>query len=231
MSAYKELMMSELKILEETIHPNITKVFELFEDKNNYYIVAELSCGGCLQDKMDDLGGFSNPHIVKILKMILLPLNYMHHTKKITHRDIKMENILCMPNGPKRTDFVVKLTDFGFAAYFKPGEMMDLALGSPMYMAPELMAMKDYDCRVDVWAVGVLTYIMVTGQPPFYDNDEKKLERKIKWDEPLYTKKVFTASVPAECIDFIKKCLTKKAADRPFIKDLLEHPWIKSDKQ
>ena len=102
MSEYKELMMTELQVLEDTVHPNITKVFELFEDMQNYYIVAELSSGGCLQDKMEELGGFSINHIVKILKMILLPLNYMHHTKKITHRDIKMENILCMPIGNKK---------------------------------------------------------------------------------------------------------------------------------
>ena len=95
----------------------------------------------------------------------------MHINKKITHRDIKLENLLCLPQKAGDNDVKVKLTDFGFACYFKQGEELKLPLGSPLYMAPELIRKKPYDQRVDTWAVGVMTYIMLTGTPPFYDED------------------------------------------------------------
>jgi len=93
----------------------------------------------------------------------------MHRTKHITHRDIKLENILCMPQENEHDDVTVKLTDFGFACHFTEKSSMDVALGSPMYMSPELTCEEDYDERVDTWSTGVLTYILLCGVPPFYD--------------------------------------------------------------
>ena len=93
---YHKLMMDELKVLEDTDHPNIPKVYALLEDKKNYYIITELISGGNMLDKMMKMQKISENKTAKVIKQVLLCLNYMHK-KMITHRDIKLENLLCMP--------------------------------------------------------------------------------------------------------------------------------------
>jgi len=139
MNVYQELMMNELKVLEETNHPNIPRVFELFEDHRNYYIITELISGGNMLEKMIDIAVITESKAVHVVKQVLLPVNYMHTNRQMTHRDIKLENLLCMPQKDKNSPLNVKLTDFGFACYLKAGEELKLPLGSPLYMAPEII--------------------------------------------------------------------------------------------
>lgn len=94
----------------------------------------------------------------------MLALNYMHK-QNMSHRDLKLDNIMC--HNELDGDLDVKITDFGFACLFSPSDKMDLSLGTPMYMAPELVNDKEYDQRVDVWALGCIVYILLTGSPPF----------------------------------------------------------------
>ena len=88
------------------------------------------------------------------------------HKKNIMHRDLKPENLLVQDSSDSKS-INIKLTDFGFATSFKKGENLDLSLGSPLYMAPELVLEEEYDNRVDVWSTGVIAYILLSGMPPF----------------------------------------------------------------
>lgn len=83
------------------------------------------------------------------------------HKQNVTHRDLKLENLMCTSEDAK--DFQIKLTDFGFATFFDPKSKMALTLGSPLYMAPELCKMKEYDERVDIFSLGTIVYIMLSG--------------------------------------------------------------------
>jgi serine/threonine protein kinase len=96
----------------------------------------------------------------------------------MVHRDIKLENVLCMPSS-NINEMTVKLTDFGFSTYLKMGDEAKLPLGSPLYMAPEIIERKPYDHRVDTWAIGVMTFICLTGTPPCYDEKPDILKEKI----------------------------------------------------
>ena len=87
------------------------------------------------------------------------------------HRDLKPENLLVQDSADSNR-INVKLTDFGFATSFKKGEKQDLSLGSPLYMSPELVKEEEYDNRVDIWSTGVITYILLSGMPPFIGNDK-----------------------------------------------------------
>jgi serine/threonine protein kinase len=111
-----ELMGNEISVLEEVSHPNIMRIFELMEDKSNYFIVTEFVRGGNLMDKLKKEGSLSESTTRTLIKQILMAMTYMHETKKISHRDIKLENVL-LDKGD-----VVKLTDFGFASHFQPNE-------------------------------------------------------------------------------------------------------------
>ena len=115
---HEELNKNELTILEDTIHPHITRVFELLEDNHNYYIAMELITGGNLFEAVKRRGRFFEPEAAKLIKQIVLAMNYMHNLN-IMHRDLKPENMMCEKDG---SEIVVKLTDFGFATYFEPNK-------------------------------------------------------------------------------------------------------------
>jgi serine/threonine protein kinase len=112
-----------------------------------------------------------------IFQQVLMGLNYMHK-KNIIHRDIKLENIVMQTN--RKDDLTIKITDFGFAKIFDPAVGLKDILGSPIYMAPEIVQRKTYGVEVDIWAAGVLLYIMVVGAPPFVTYDKKELFEQIK---------------------------------------------------
>ena len=160
----------------------------------------------------------------KVIKQTLLPLSYMH-AKNIMHRDVKLENLLVLPQKDDSGELQVKLTDFGFATHFEHMEQFKLQLGSGLYMSPELMENKYYDNRVDTWAVGCLTYILLTGTPPFGGRTDKQRKDAICANNPSYHN---MTGVSCEAKDFIRKCLVTDIKKRPQIAEMLEHSWIKN---
>lgn len=130
------LMMNELDVLKKTNHPNIMNVVEILEDDMHFYVVSEILEGGELFDRITEVQSFSEKKAAYILQQVLLAINYMHK-KNISHRDLKPENILLES---KHVDSLeVKIADFGFASFFDPKEGLQTILGSPLYMAPELV--------------------------------------------------------------------------------------------
>ena len=87
------------------------------------------------------------------------------HTKNITQRDLKPENILL--ESKDRNNLEIKISDFGFSCFFNPDEGLDLVLGSPIYMAPEIILKEKYNDKVDIWSIGVISYMLLTGRNPF----------------------------------------------------------------
>ena len=130
----------------------------------------EVVTGGDLLAKIGRLQQFTESQAAHVIEQVLLALNFMHK-KNIMHRDLKPENLLCEENADDVNDeeIYIKLTDFGFATKYDSSKKQTLSLGSPMYMAPELVKEEAYDFKVDCWATGVITYILLTGAPPFYD--------------------------------------------------------------
>ena len=221
---YETLMKQELEVLEKTDHPHITRVFELLEDKRQYYVIMELVSGGNLLEKVIELKMMTEPLAADVINQLLLSLNYMH-SQGITHRDLKPENLLCEPSEDKKK-LNVKLTDFGFACFYQQDQKLELSLGSPLYMAPELCAETEYDQRVDVWSTGVIAYILLSGMPPFVGQSKDRIYASIQHSQPAFTKEVWKQVSP-NAIDFIKKCLNKDYTKRPEVSELLNHSWIK----
>ena len=153
---YVKLLENELSILGSKSHPKIIRVIDLLEDKMNYYIVSEVVEGGELFKRLCLLESFTEEQAAHIIQQIMLGLNYLH-LQSITHRDMKPENILLVSKD--LDNFEIKISDLGFAQKFeKSGKGMTLVLGSPLYMAPELVNRQPYTEKVDVWSLGVITY-------------------------------------------------------------------------
>lgn len=225
---YMELLENELAILGSKNHPKIISIKDLLEDDMCYYVVSELVEGGELFKRLCQLESFTENQAVDIIYQVMLGLNYLH-LQSVTHRDMKPENILLV--SPDPCNFNIKISDLGFAQqYDKNGKGMTLVLGSPLYMAPELVARKPYTEKVDVWSLGIITYQLICGRTPFESKSLKKIEANIKQKQvsfPVNRDQVWQ-DISRDAKDFILACLEKNQFKRPPIKELLQHPWIKS---
>lgn len=143
------------------------RVYDLIEDQTNFYIVTEIIKGGELFQEILKKQKLDEADSARIVSQILLALNYMHK-QNIIHRDLKPENILI------ENETNVKLADFGFAVINK-NEGQSRVLGSPLYMAPEIIRGEAYGPAVDIWAVGVITCILLTGRPPFFGKSKRAI--------------------------------------------------------
>lgn len=152
----------EMSILKNLDHPNILKLFEVFEDQQKYQLVTEYCFGGELFDEILKIGCFSEKNAATIIEQVLLAVSYCHQIG-VVHRDLKPENILI----DKEQNNILKVIDFGTAViYNKNTDLLEGVKGTSYYIAPEVLQSK-YDERCDVWSIGVMLYILLSGYPPF----------------------------------------------------------------
>jgi calcium-dependent protein kinase len=136
---------------------------------------------------------------------------------------MKPENVLLV--SPKSDNFDIKIADLGFAAKFDKETGLDLVLGTPLYMAPELVKHERYSEKVDVWSLGVITYQLLCGKTPFDGKNIKKINQNICQKEITFSERGWR-NVSENAKDFIHRCLDKNQFTRPGISDLFDHPWI-----
>lgn len=162
----------EIETLKLCQHPNIMRLFDIFENTDYIYLVTEYLSGGNLYDYLKEKDfSISEKTACKLIYSISHALNYLH-TFGIVHRDIKPENIvLAAPDDGSD----VKIVDFGLARIFTPGELADDSVGTLCYAAPEILLGNKYDKMVDIWSLGVLAYLLLAGELPFFlkDNDKE----------------------------------------------------------
>jgi len=222
-SILMELQIQELKILMKADHPSLMKVFEIMEDEGHYYIISELMKGGELYDRILSLKRFTEKDAANIVWQVLRGLNYMHK-QNIVHRDIKPENILM--ESKDETNLTLKITDFGFAKCYDPKEGgLTETLGSPLYMAPEIIKKQKYDAAVDIWAVGVLTYIMLCGKPPFKGKSKEEIFVQITSKNIAFTSDIWKKT-SKEAQKFVRKMLIRAPGQRATADDLLKDEWL-----
>ena len=219
-SSYQfNLLKSEVNILSNLDHPNIVKYFGAFEDKYYVHIVMEYLKGYDLYKiiSLKKYTGFDEKDMCEIIQQLLKALSFIH-SQNIIHRDIKPENILF---ANKRDYSTLKLIDFGLATTSSKDTK---SVGTPYYMSPETIEGHSY-ARSDIWSVGVIVYLMLTGKYPFQGEKGEKLFKKIENDE-IDMKPLIESQCSQEAIDFIQKCLKKNYLERMTTAECLEHPWI-----
>jgi len=154
----------EIYIMCQLDHPNIVRLEEVYESHSEIYLVQELCLGGELFDRLDEQPDYhyTEAQCARLIKQMLCSVRYIH-SKGIIHRDLKLENFLFSDTG---ADSELKMIDFGLSKHFKFGEVQHEAVGTPYTVAPEVIR-GSYDERCDVWAIGVITYLLLSGESPF----------------------------------------------------------------
>jgi calcium-dependent protein kinase len=217
-----QIFLKEIELLSIMDHPNIIKIYEYFIDDVYYYIITEFARGGELYDQICNISNYSEHDAAIVMKQILGAINYSH-SKNIIHRDLKPENILLETN--TTGDLFIKLIDFGNSNYCEKNKRLNLKVGTPQYMAPEVIN-KDYDTKADIWSLGVIMYVLLCGSPPFDGPDDKSIQNKVKIGKFSFDKDNWKDISPEAKI-LISKMLTLDPKKRISAKEAVKDIWIK----
>lgn len=217
-----EEMIKEVDIISSLDHPNIIKFHETYNDEYYFHIVMEVARGKDVFDKIIEEGHLSENTVSHITYKVLSALVYCH-SKGISHRDIKPENIL-FENESNVGE--IKLIDFGLSRKYNNQEKMQTVLGTPYYVAPEVLQ-GSYDERCDIWSVGAFMYIMLCGEPPFNGKNNNAIFKRILNEEVTYPPEKFK-NVSKEALELMKLCLVKDPSKRLSGEQALQHKWFNS---
>ena len=219
-----ELVRTEIEILKICQHPNIIRLYNVFENADYMYIIMEYCSGGDLFSFLENRN-FRIPEkrASTIIHKMATAVYYMH-SFGVAHRDLKPENVLMTSDDD---DGDIRILDFGLSKILGPYEKCDEPYGTLTYCAPEIIVDEPYSKAVDLWSLGIMTYLMVSGKLPFNSEDENEIARQVVYDEPDYIRNPVWKSITPECKDFIKRLLEKDQNKRMTIKEALEHKWIK----
>ena len=217
-------ILNEIGILKKLDHPKILKVIDFYSTPKKYYIITEYCPEGELFNEIIKVGKFDEGQAAFIINQILKAVTYCHKMN-IIHRDIKPENIM-ITNREKNGCLQVKLIDFGTAKIFEKGHQENKYVGSSYYMAPEIIKRK-YDEKCDLWSIGVILYILLTGRPPFDGNDDDEILENVK--KGVYDKWAYPFPLlSAHAKDLIFKLLQYDPKKRLSAEEAIEHPWFKT---
>merc|ERR1711935_1020469 len=218
---------NEIRVLKRLDHKNVVKLLEAYESRTCVYLVMELVTGGELFDRIVEKGSYSEKDAADLIKQVLSAVAYMHE-EGVVHRDLKPENLLYYsPDAESK----IMISDFGLSKMEESG-VMATACGTPGYVAPEVLAQKPYGKAVDVWSIGVISYILLCGYPPFYDENDANLFAQIlkgefEFDSPYWD------DISEEAKDFIRSLMCVNVENRLSCDGALSHSWItgaKSDR-
>lgn len=220
-----EEILHEFAVLKELDHPNVLKVYDLFEDTADFYIVTDLYGGGDLFDYLDELGNLPEQEVKIFMNKMLSCIKYLHDSCHMVHRDLKLENILLDDNKNVRD---MKLIDFGLAQSYNPDRpetmTFDALCGSTSYIAPQVVE-GEYTSKCDMWSCGVIAFCLLAGYTPFDAPDDGQviqaiLVGKFDFDDEMWD------PISDEAKDFICNLLAYEEEERPTAEQALTHPWL-----
>jgi serine/threonine protein kinase len=214
-----EAVHKEVSILSSLDHPHIIRLQHIFESEDSVQLVTEHMAGGELYTRIER-GSMPEQEVASIAFQLLQAVSYMH-SRKIVHRDLKLENILCKDE----LSNIVKVIDFGLATYWDGVTGLNIRCGTPYYFAPEMWT-GSYKDKIDIWATGLVVYEMLTGHAAFTGDDEIRYMQQVRAGTVYYGSTFRKLS--AEAQDFIRCLLTVDPDQRPSAVEALQHPWLQS---
>jgi len=202
-------------------HQNIVQLIECYEDAKEIHMVMQLCPGGELFDRIEDAGHFSEKHAARVMKTMINVVNHCH-SMNVIHRDIKPENFL-LASTEEESELVA--TDFGLSSFFREGDKLQEVVGSPYYVAPEVLQ-QQYNKAADVWSCGIVLYILLCGLPPFDGDSNVEIFTQILCS-PLDLASDPWPKVSTAAKELVKGMLQRDPAKRLTVQQVLNHPWMK----
>ncbi|KAI7989175.1 Calcium-dependent protein kinase 1 [Camellia lanceoleosa] len=206
-----------------TGHRNIVELKGAYEDRHSVNLIMELCAGGELFDRILAKGHYSERAAAEICRQMVTVVHNCH-SMGVMHRDLKPENFLFLSSDE---DSPLKATDFGLSVFFKPGDVFRDLVGSSYYVAPEVLR-RDYGAEADIWSAGVILYVLLSGVPPFWGDNEKGV-----FDAVLRGHIDFSSdpwpSISNSAKDLVKKMLRADPKERLSATEVLNHPWMRKD--
>jgi len=226
----KRLTTKELKSIEREIdimiklkHRNVVTLLDVFDSPKQIYLVMELCVGGELFDKVVEAGNYSEHLASKAIKQVCRGIRYLH-ANGIIHRDLKPENLLYYDNS---SEGLLKITDFGLATHLDdPDDLMRTTCGTLHYVAPEVLLGHPYGKEVDLWSLGVILFVLLSGYLPFYADQKKQTYKLIVtgdyggFDDPVWD------GVSKDAKNLVVRLLDINPKNRISLDEVLRHPWI-----
>lgn len=218
-----QFIMREVKIMMKIAHENIVNTYDIFDSMRNLHLVIEYMQGGELFDIIADQGHLSEKVASQIIREIIKGVDYLHEVG-VVHCDIKPENILCKS---KQWPLQVKLCDFGLANFYDKynNSTMTAMIGTPGYVAPEVIQRKPYGPPVDMWACGVVLYVMLSGRMPFYGKDDIQCLRMTATGEYSFPDREWQ-NVSDDAKSLVRALLQIRPELRLTAKAALQHKWL-----
>jgi len=212
----------EILIMNLLDHPSIMRLHSVFEDTNKVYLLMELCSGGELFQRVVKSDPISEYSASIIMKQLLSALSYTH-SNRIMHRDVKLENVMYARNDGS-ADGPIKLIDWGFSAKYNPGQMFQSIVGTPYYVAPEVLK-QYYNYRCDIWSAGVLMYILIARKPPFYGSTTKQILNAVSKGNFTFQGEMWN-NRSSLARDLVRRLLTANPDERISAAEALHHPWF-----
>ncbi|XP_074683181.1 myosin light chain kinase family member 4 [Strix aluco] len=221
----KDEVKNEINVMNQLNHVNLIQLYDAFESKNDIVLVMEYVEGGELFDRIiDENCNLTEMDTILFIKQICEGIQYMHQMY-ILHLDLKPENILCVNRAANQ----IKIIDFGLARRYKPREKLRVNFGTPEFLAPEVVNYEFVSFPTDMWSVGVIAYMLLSGLSPFLGDDDNETLNNIlscSWD---FEDEEFRG-VSDQAKDFISKLLIKEKCWRISATAALKHPWLSDHK-
>ncbi|XP_015261800.1 PREDICTED: myosin light chain kinase 3-like [Gekko japonicus] len=217
----KDEVKNEINVMNQLNHVNLIQLYDAFESKNDIVLVMEYVEGGELFDRIiDETCNLSEMDTILFIKQICEGIQYMHQMY-ILHLDLKPENILCVNREANK----IKIIDFGLARRYKPREKLKVNFGTPEFLAPEVVNYDFVSFPTDMWSIGVIAYMLLSGLSPFLGEDDNETLNSILACRYDFEDEEFQ-NVSEEAKDFITKLLIKEKGWRISATAALKHPWL-----
>ncbi|XP_039002314.1 calcium-dependent protein kinase 1-like [Hibiscus syriacus] len=204
-------------------HPNVISIKGSYEDSMAVHVVMELCAGGELFDRIVKRGHYSERKAAELARIVVSVVEACH-AMGVMHRDLKPENFLFVN---EQEDSPLKAIDFGLSIFFKPGDILTDIVGSPYYVAPEVLQ-KRYGPKADVWSAGVITYILLSGVPPFWGETEQEIFNEVLNGELDFSSDPWP-NISESAKELVRRMLDRDTKRRITAHEVLRHPWVQVD--
>ena len=210
----------EIEIMYKTDHPHIIKLYNHYEDDENFYLIMHCASKGQLYSQLKKVKRLDERTVAQYLRELISAVKYIHSmVPPIIHRDIKPENILI--DAENRA----KLADFGWSNFYEDNKKRETYCGTPEYLAPEMVMKQGHNEKIDHWSIGVLMFELLAGRPPFvYKGDTNKLYNDIK-----SLRIQWTDDFPMLAKNLIVRILKLRPDERPSLDEIIAHPWFQEN--